>query len=153
MFSDLQNVLFPLLWREPGVSWKKTHFPWHELASLLDCACLYFTASQGKRQEDGMGEVHALQEASSRKGDIDYCGPISRLLCHQNNQSTTAPLWNPRLAFTPNTKHVPNCMCCLGLLLFLTLMGMHHLLLDWENRVRTVCCGNCCKLESVPLGC
>lgn len=66
---------------------------------------------------------------------------------------TTAPLWNPRLAFTLNTKHVPNCMCCLGLLLFLTLLGMHHLLLDWENRVRTVCCGNCCKLESVPLGC
>lgn len=104
MFSDLQNVLFPSLWRESGVRWKKTHeghFPWHELASLLDYECLYFTASQVKRQEDKAGELHSLREASSRKGNRLNCGsPASRFLCHQNDQSCKSTSVKPKAGFS-----------------------------------------------------
>lgn len=46
-----------------------------------------------------MGEVPFPQEVRSRKGTLNWCGPASRLLCHQNDQSHKCTSMKPKAGF------------------------------------------------------
>lgn len=110
--------------------------------------CVCFSASQEAGGRTGWGAISSGDQQWERESQLLW----PHFLCYRNSL-TKALFWNLRQAFTPKPKCVPNGMCCLGQWLFLTLLGMHHLLSDWVYSSRTVCCGDCCKLESVPLGC
>jgi hypothetical protein len=152
MFSDLQNVLFPPLWREPGWAERKhmkaiCHGTNQPAFWTTHVYSLWYHKQRGRRTK--WVRCPFLRRSAVGKGLSIGVALLPGSFVTKMISLTNALLWNLRLAFISITKPVPKCMCCLGFLLSLTLPRRHHLLFNWEYRSGPVCCGHACRLVSV----
>lgn len=68
--------------------------------------------------------------------------------CHRNHHYYKSSSLGPKSpALTTNTKTVPNCTCCHGLLLCQTLLGISRLLGTLEFISSTICCRDFTYIE------
>lgn len=119
--------------------------------------CLDFRALQVRRQEERVGCTlfrRALLGNGATFRDSSQLGwpcaqsPLPQKLSVSQKHFPGAQ----RPALTTNSMAVFSCICCHGLLLCHTLLGMNHLLWVWEFGSDALCCRDWLKLESILLG-